>query len=523
MARWPARLAALALMTTLSCSESTAPPRPASLELDVSTALSMHAGARDTLVAIVRDGSGRPLSGVPVTWSTTNASVVQVDDGVLIADSSGTARVIATADTFQTFVDVTVVQSFAALEVEPADTTVRLYRTIRVQLRALDGAGRELPLPPGIPEYATTDSTVLAVNDSGDVRTIGWGSADVIVTLNGISGTATVTGEPTEQAMGGVQLVRISVGSFGHACGLDAAGAAYCWGASGVGETGYFSSEPLPVQAVPTALRFVDIGAGQQMTCGLTAVQEIWCWGTNADGALGQGPGSTVTKSEVPLLVSGGHQWIALGVGKHRGVCAIDVDHVVHCWGHNDLGQLGRGPHAHSDPAVAPVTGDFAATQVDVGIASGCALSTAGNSICWGHQWPGDLPALIAGGPELTQVTVSQIFACGLSLQGEAYCWGRGSSHTLGRDLGVDDLVVFQDPASISGDLRFTKLTATDFDRTCGITTSGRIHCWGQGLPWPGFPQTSPIALGGSEHTFLDIDAGVGFCGLTSTGRVFCW
>lgn len=322
--------------------------------------------------------------------------------------------------------------------------------------------------------------------------------------------------------MNGIHLVKISVGAE-HYCGLDANGAAYCWDGSDFGETGYQSHDPLPVQPVPTPLRFVDLDAGSAVTCGLTASGEIWCWGWNRHGALGQGVDQLPNQqnwSAEPLLVTGGHQWKALDVGRHLGVCAIDSTNVVFCWGHNDLYQLGRGPLAQSLPDVAPITGDYTATQVDVGVANACALSTDGSPICWGRYWPGTFPTVVNGAPPLKLVTVEQLSACGLALQGEAYCWGFGDSLTVGRRRSASGFV---DPAPLPGGIQFTHLGLAENERFCGLAKSGRIHCWGKELPWPGFPDAPPPEFGGSEHTFVDLDAAFGTCALTSTGRVFCW
>jgi hypothetical protein len=470
-------------------------------------ALTLTAGSTDTLVAVITDRSGNAIQGARPTFVSSNPNIVSVDSsGILNADSSGTTTVLATFDMLSASVEVTVTQSLATLLVEPIDTTLRVFGSTRLRLRGLDATGRELTVPAGTPTYATSDSAVLVVNDSGDVTAAGWGTAEIMVTLDGVSGSVTVSGAPGERATNGVQLATISIGA-GHFCGLDAAGAAYCWGSSDRGETGYTSATPLPIQPVPTALRFVDLGAGQQMTCGRTTDQEVWCWGINVSGELGQGPGSLVTSSEVPLLVTGGHQWIAVGVGKHRGVCAF--------------GQLGREPWLHSDPPVAPITGSFAATAVEVDIFTACAVSTDESPICWGLGT--GLPAVIPGAPAMIQVSSGQLISCGLSAQSEAYCWGFATSQVLGRDLGGDGTASVQPPGPVIGGLQFTKLSVGSL-RTCGITTSGQIHCWGDGIPWPGFPATPPKGMGGAEHTFIDIDSSQrSFCAVTTEGRVFCW
>lgn len=511
----------------LSCNEATGPAEAADLDLSEVGTLILSAGASDTLDAIVRDASGREIPNVPVTWLSSNPTVVRVANGILTADSSGSARITATSGTLSAWVDVTVVQSLAALRIEPADTTIRVRHVLNLRVVAMDGAGREMPLP-GTPEFASTDSVIVTVNNSGRVVATGWGEAELHVELGTISASTTIRTEPIELDMNGVQLVNIAVGSLlnGHACGLDAAGVAYCWGPSPDGETGYVSNDSLPVQAVPTSLRFVDIDAGQEMTCGLTAAGEIWCWGDNRYAALGQGVrvlSNGQIRSSEPLLVTGGHQWKALGVGKHMAVCAIDSNDVVYCWGHNDLFQVGRPPRASFDSAVAPIAGSYTAKQVEVGAFSGCALSTDGEPFCWGMlAYPDSLPRPILGtSPPLTFLASADDTACGLDAQGAAYCWGftESDSLALGRQVTAD----FADIGPVVGGLQFTELVVTNDGRACGLAKSGRIHCWGNDFSWPGFPNTPPPEFGGSEQTFVDLDAYHEICALTSTGRVFCW
>ncbi len=77
------------------------------------------------------------------------------------------------------------------------------------------------------------------------------------------------------------------------ACGVDAAGRAFCWGYNGYGQVGTGSKEvyrPIPTP-VSAALVFAGIAVGDHHTCGWTTAGVAYCWGRNDHGELGTGNG----------------------------------------------------------------------------------------------------------------------------------------------------------------------------------------------------------------------------------------
>lgn len=83
------------------------------------------------------------------------------------------------------------------------------------------------------------------------------------------------------------------------ACGLTAAGAAYCWGHPQA--TGDLERSTAPA-AVPGGLTFAMLSGGQDDTCAVTTTGVAYCWAQNINGELGDG---TTTPGTVPVRVAG--------------------------------------------------------------------------------------------------------------------------------------------------------------------------------------------------------------------------
>jgi alpha-tubulin suppressor-like RCC1 family protein len=81
-------------------------------------------------------------------------------------------------------------------------------------------------------------------------------------------------------------------GGIAHACAIDDADDAYCWGWNGAGQLGDGSTTSrLVPTAVNTTIPFFDsIALGSAFSCGMWD-GAIYCWGANTLGQLGTGAG----------------------------------------------------------------------------------------------------------------------------------------------------------------------------------------------------------------------------------------
>ncbi|HEX6307514.1 MAG TPA: Ig-like domain-containing protein [Longimicrobiales bacterium] len=188
-----------------------------------------------------------------------------------------------------------------------------------------------------------------------------WGGASYFG--NGTTGAIVPTPTP---AAGGANFAALAAGSL-YACGLDAAGAASCWGSQTSGELGTGSTTPhLSPTPVKGGLHFASLDANNNntvlgTTCAVSTSNEAWCWGSNREGQLGAPSSETCTFlpggilaydcSSAPIPVSGGLTFSEIAVGLTH-TCAVTPRGDAYCWGDNRAGQLGNGT---TDGSPAPV------------------------------------------------------------------------------------------------------------------------------------------------------------------------
>ena len=235
-------------------------------------------------------------------------------------------------------------------------------------------------LPSAIAAIGTGYFFTCALTSTGGV--LCWGD-NVIGQL----GNGTTNGSLAPTAVAGLSsgVQAISVHTY-HTCALTTEGAVQCWGDNGNGQLGdgTTSNRSVPVTALSAGV--VAIAAGGYHTCALTASGGVLCWGYNAYGQLGNG---TTTDSLVPTAVTGLSSGVSAISAGDEHTCALTNAGAVLCWGDNHSGQLGNGATANSSVPV-PVAGlSSGAAAIAAGSAHTCALSGAGNVLCWGFNSSG--------------------------------------------------------------------------------------------------------------------------------------
>ncbi|MCA2219677.1 RCC1 domain-containing protein [Nonomuraea aurantiaca] len=134
-----------------------------------------------------------------------------------------------------------------------------------------------------------------------------WGNgANGRIGNNSTLGSLTAVAVTTTGVLSGKTINQLTSGGA-HACALDSAGLAYCWGYNSTGQLGNNSTTQSLVPATVTASgvlsgkTITQISGGQDYTCALDSTNTVYCWGANATGQLGD---QTTTQRLVAVLVT---------------------------------------------------------------------------------------------------------------------------------------------------------------------------------------------------------------------------
>lgn len=233
-------------------------------------------------------------------------------------------------------------------------------------------------------------------------------------------------------------VVQVAMGAS-RTCLIDAAGAVRCLGsgaAAGVPSGENDGSVPI---ALPDSA--VSLATGESFTCAVLANGQVWCWGLNPWGQLGNDPalvGSTATPVRAGSIDNALSIWAGL-----YATCAVLNDGQLSCWGRNLGGILGDGSTTDRwMPLVVPALTNV--TQASMYVRHACARRSDGSLRCWGSGTSGQLgdgtstsalfatavPTMPVGAIE---VSVGWSHTCAVDTAGDVWCWGHDGDGMLGQ------------------------------------------------------------------------------------------
>lgn len=468
---WP--IAACALAFASGCGDLSGPSRDEKVVRVSGTGFVLQPG--DTALLFARQAKraegDRTVSPELVTpiWSSDNEEVVTIDAaGVLRAHSPGRATVWA---------QVGEARDSASVRVRaPGDLPRARWRTVSVGL-----------------------TYVCALTIEG--KPYCWGTNYFAELGTGSRRQHTVYLSPTPVRDAPV-MQRVRVVGIHSACGLTAAGEAWCWGYRGTSATGEVGREI--AHRTPTRVRFSgtvrDIVGGLGHGCLLDDGGRAFCWGSNLFGELGTG---TWDESRIPAAVATDERFVRLDlVGTSS--CGLTTEAKVYCWGNHQAGRVGVGEtgvlaYNSPQPVASGLTFRDAAVE--------CAIEVGGGTWCWGSSlglegvnWWADerivpWPARLVHDPGFERIWTAETLRCGLTAEGTAYCWGMAMRGALGSTESTGEICsetllspCSSRPLPVAGGQRFVELSVGRYT-VCGITSEEELYCWGSNdTTAPGHP-----------------------------------
>jgi alpha-tubulin suppressor-like RCC1 family protein len=224
------------------------------------------------------------------------------------------------------------------------------------------------------------------------------------------------------------------------------------------------------------------IATGEKFGCRLSA-GEILCWGSNDHTQLGRDDVADFSGNP-GRLINNQSDWTSVATGRQHA-CGVRMGD-VYCWGEN--GFLQSDPYAASTSSSIPITrvalpGGATAERVFAGSFATCALTTERIAYCWGQIdfLTGDLsprvPRRLTTTTTFLQIALADDHSCALAEDGIVFCWGENEQRATG---AADHLasVVYDNARPIESTDRFVSI-ASDHEASCGITTAGKLVCWG--------------------------------------------
>ena len=159
-------------------------------------------------------------------------------------------------------------------------------------------------------------------------------------------------------------------------------------------------------------------------------------------------------------------------------------------------------------------------TAVAVGDLRACAITTDGETWCWGS-----IP-MRSSTVRFVSLAAGPGHSCGLEASGAAWCWGSNLYGALGDGTTVERL----EPTAVQTSVRFKSLSVGQ-DHTCGIATDDRAWCWGlnfhgevgDGATGGDADRLVPTAVAGDLRYRSMASGHRSNCGVTVDDALWCW
>ena len=168
------------------------PPVATSVTVAPGSAALSALGETVQLTATVLDQNGQTMTGASLSWTSNDASVASVENGLVTAVANGTATVTAASGNASGTASVTVSQVAAQVNVAPDMVTLSSVRdTVRMSAEAIDARGNAIG--DAAFQWSSDDEGIASVDADGLVTAVANGTATVTASFGSASGMASVT------------------------------------------------------------------------------------------------------------------------------------------------------------------------------------------------------------------------------------------------------------------------------------------------------------------------------------------
>jgi alpha-tubulin suppressor-like RCC1 family protein len=420
-------------------------------------------GPSDTthLAGTVVMKNGEVLTDAALAWQSRNPQVATVNSaGTVQATGYGVATIVASAGEAAT----------ATVVVVPRFEQDTLPNIVGVASRGTLATGGEVTC-------VLTNRQRVFCSGNNELQQLGSAARDTVCfdAYRSIGNQAALPCSLVPlRATSEERFTNLTVGGA-HACALNDAGTAFCWGEGDLGQLGNGTTGGSPTPKLVSALhRFRSIEAGSGHTCAVGLDGTAWCWGADDQGQLGNE--RLRAFSTTPIPVDGGRtDWAQLTTGGSH-TCGLTTSGAAFCWGSNEFGQLGTGT---GSPLLspAPVLGGIVFAAISAGDATTCGIALGGTAYCWGEIPGSAAPAAVAGGAGYSSISVGGMNVCGVR-GGAAVCWGTYDLGVQGpQGLGPVPVLVPNAPGFVA--------VETSRRHACGLTATGEVQCWGSNVFGP--------------------------------------
>ncbi len=191
-----------------------------------------------------------------------------------------------------------------------------------------------------------------------------------------------------------VRFSMISTGGI-STCAVGTDRHAYCWGNGSDGRLGIHSGDlrdrDRPTRVATDAV-VAGISARGHHACLLDDAGHALCWGQASEGQLAALDRSVTERVDAPVPSAAGHVFANLQVGMYH-TCGIERDTHLYCWGSNRFREAtGEAERVETPKLLFPRLA-IASVRIGGNDFSGhtCALTAAGRVLCWGDNRKGQL------------------------------------------------------------------------------------------------------------------------------------